>query len=396
MGVFKIRHSGCGFGAIQLKDSTMPRQRLAVFTPQVGSWSETFIRRHTNDLAPGQTVAVTYAVDGSAWTLTCDRLILSDIPRWKPDRLIPSLMRRLGKEMPMAKSRVRDYLLDKQATVIMAEYLDFAMKWLPLAQDMGLRFFAHGHGYDFSHCLTLPKWRSAYLRLNDSQGIIVPSHYAKNRLVDMGLLENKILVVPYGTDVPPSTPFRDISDIIRCLAVGRFVQKKGPMLTLKALRIATGAVKNLRFDYIGDGPLLESAKDFCRKTGLNGRVTLHGPQPHHVVQEFMRRSDIFIQHSVRDPESGDEEGLPVAILEAMAHGLPVIATRHAGIPEAVQDGITGLLVEERDYSAMADHLIMLSRQTDIRVQMGQSGWERARRLFSWEHEREELRRIFAL
>ena len=86
----------------------------------------------------------------------------------------------------------------------------------------------------------------------------------------------------------------------------------------------------------------------------------------------------------------------MAILEAMAQALPVVSTRHAGIPEAVVEGSTGLLVEEGDAGAMADCLLTLSKDADLRARLGLAGWRRARERYSWEQERASLLDIFGL
>jgi len=104
----------------------------------------------------------------------------------------------------------------------------------------------------------------------------------------------------------------------------------------------------------------------------------------------MDAAHIFVQHSMIDSETGDEEGCPVAILEAMSHSLPVVSTWHAGIPEAVVDGTTGYLTEEGNTVAMAERIVALVQDPVLRRQMGISGWERAREHFSWEKEKMKL------
>jgi len=83
----------------------------------------------------------------------------------------------------------------------------------------------------------------------------------------------------------------------------------------------------------------------------------------------------------------------VAILEAMAHALPVVATRHAGIPESVQETKTGLLVDESDIVSMAEHIVTLARDEALRRSMKLAGWQIARENFTWEREREELLKV---
>ena len=109
----------------------------------------------------------------------------------------------------------------------------------------------------------------------------------------------------------------------------------------------------------------------------------------------MMSASIFVQHSVTAP-NGDKEGLPVAILEAMSSGLPVVSTRHSGIPEAVEHGVTGFLVGEGDVNAMTEALITLYRNPDLRQTMGTAGRDRAVALFSRDTSLARLRNVIGL
>jgi glycosyltransferase involved in cell wall biosynthesis len=278
----------------------------------------------------------------------------------------------------------------------MGEWLDWSLPWVQLAQRSGMRFFGHAHGIDISKQLRDPKWRAGYVQYNQASGVITMSQVSRDRLLDLGLEPTKVHVVTYGVEVPDQPLPRAENRSIRCVAVGRMVAKKAPILTLDAFRRAAETCPSLRLDYVGDGQLLAAAIQFVRAFDLGDRVTLHGGRPNEFVQELMKRSDIFLQHSMVDPETGDEEGLPVAILEGMARGLPVVSTRHAGIPEAVVEGKTGYLVDEGDSHGMADRLIMLARDPDLRFRMGQAGWHRVKEHFSWEKEKCELLAILGL
>jgi colanic acid/amylovoran biosynthesis glycosyltransferase len=110
----------------------------------------------------------------------------------------------------------------------------------------------------------------------------------------------------------------------------------------------------------------------------------------------MKQADMFLQHSMTDPETGDQEGLPVAILEAMANSLPIISTKHAGIPEAVLDSNNGFLVDEGDSKNMAQKIISLTKDPDLRATMGFNSWRRAKNEFSWDNERSKLKQIMSL
>lgn len=280
--------------------------------------------------------------------------------------------------------------------VILSQYLDQSLKWLAVARNLGARFFAHAHGYDVSKALRNPKMCREYLRLNAADGIITMSESSRWRLVDLGLNSNRIHVIPYGVDIADPPSLTERGESVRCLAVGRMVRKKGPLLTLGAFRRALINCSRLRLDFVGDGELYEDARKYICDHGLAERVKLHGGQPHHVVQDLMKQADVFLQHSMIDPETGDEEGLPVAILEAMAAGLPVLSTRHAGIPEAVVEHQTGYLVDEGDSDGMVRLLVKLGEDAELRRRLGRAGWERAQQRFSWHHERKALLKLLGL
>jgi len=222
------------------------------------------------------------------------------------------------------------------------------------------------------------------------------SQFSRANLINLGLDAAKIHVIPYGVDVPATPLNRTEQETVRCLTAGRMVAKTAPILTLDAFRRAALAFTKLHLDYVGAGELLPAAQQFVRAFNLHDQVTLHGGQSSEYVHELMEKADVFLQHSMTDPDTGDEEGLPVAILEAMACGMPVVSTRHTGIPEAVLDGITGYLVNEGDSIAMADCLVTLARDAELRFQMGAAGWYRAKQHFSWERERVGLLGVLGL
>lgn len=349
-----------------------------MFVPELGARSETFIQRHVQDLLPGATLAI----GGPPGPDT--------IRDWDADGPLVDLgamsdLRSVGRW-------IRDYGVQ----VLLGEYLDASLAWLGLAQELSLRFFAHAHGYDVSRCLREPVHRREYLRYREAAGVITMSEWSRARLIDLGLPPDRIHVIPYGVDVPDAVAERPLREGATVLAVGRMVAKKAPIVTLDAFRRAGQALPGLRFDYVGAGPLRPAVLQFVAAFGLGDRVLLHGGQPNATVRRLMDTADIFVHHGMTDPDTGDEEGLPVVILEAMAAGLPVVASRHAGIPEAVEDGVTGLLVDEGDSRGMADRIEQLARDRALRLRMGLAGWARARDCFSWSRERDDLLRLLGL
>jgi glycosyltransferase involved in cell wall biosynthesis len=167
------------------------------------------------------------------------------------------------------------------------------------------------------------------------------------------------------------------------LAVGRFVDKKCPDLTIAAFAAAARRHPEARLRMIGDGPLLEPCRALAKRLGVEAQVSFLGPQPPDVVRQQMQHARAFVQHSAEAP-TGDSEGLPVSILEASASGLPIISTRHAGIPEVVLENETGVLVDERDIVEMTAAMVRLIEDPALAGRMGEKGRARVAAEFAIE------------
>ncbi|MCS6933894.1 MAG: glycosyltransferase family 4 protein [Chitinophagales bacterium] len=375
-----------------MKKTVLP---LAVFCPGLGHRSETFIHKHVNELYPGKTLAVSCLNFTGDWSTT-----------QPTHNLCPPRRQNL---LQAFKSRVYHYIgyspdlnalkrsLKKYGVqVIMSEFLDWSVQWIDVANELGIRFFAHAHGTDINVRLREEQWRREYLKYNQTNGIITISEFSKRQLIAAGIREEIIRVVPCGTEPLEHFTPRELRDKITCISVGRMIPCKSPVYTIDAFRRAAEKDSRLDFTYIGAGPYLQAAQQLVHAFQMHDKIHVTGGLPHQQVLELLQQADIYIQHSVEDTENGMAEGLPVSILEAMGHGLPVVATRLTGIPEAVEDGVTGFLVEPGDSAAMAECILRLASDSALRHRMGRAGWERVRDLFSWEIERKKLLDILGL
>ncbi len=354
---------------------------LAVCVPVIGMASETFIRRHATELAPGETVVIARrrAPEAErAWDVDGPVLLLDDlVDEWGDER---------------ERSAVAAFVSEHGVRSVLTEFLDVWAPFVATLRASGARCVAHGHGYDVTMRLRDPWWRSEYSAYAGFDRVVTMSQISCERLVtEVGLPADRVIAVPYGVDVPRTPAMRTQSRTVQCLAVGRMVAKKAPQQTASAFAQAAGLDPALRLTMVGDGPLLGEVRELVERLGIGDRIDLVGAQDNPRVLELMEASDIFVQHSVVDPDTGDEEGMPVAILEAMARSLPVVSTRHAGIPEAVEDEGSGLLVDEGDVAGMATAIGRLAEDPQLRVRMGARGYEIARSRFSWEAERAALR-----
>ena len=251
---------------------------LAVFAPIIGGRSETFIQRHIQELLPGGTVVVADTPDGpygGHWNVDCPSLFLHQIQyRSLKRQIVQAVACKLGWKPKEHEAIVKGFLQEHGVQVIIGEYLDWSRPWLDLAQELGIRFLGHAHGYDISMRLRDPHWCAEYREYNQADGVITISEISRTRLIDIGLDVAKIHVIPYGVSVPSQPLRRSEQDIVRCIAVGRMVAKKAPILTLDAFRRATEACPELRLDYISAGELLPAVQQFIYAFNLSFRYCL--------------------------------------------------------------------------------------------------------------------------
>ena len=147
-------------------------------------------------------------------------------------------------------------------------------------------------------------------------------------------------------------------------AVGRLVEKKGFADLLQAVALMVAAGRDVRLDLVGTGPLQEALAEQVDQLGLARHVQLRGALPQGRVRDVVAGASVFAAPCVVS-EDGNRDGLPTVLLEAMALGTPCVATPVTGIPEVVVDGVTGLLVPERDPAALATALARLLDDRDL-------------------------------
>jgi glycosyltransferase involved in cell wall biosynthesis len=157
---------------------------------------------------------------------------------------------------------------------------------------------------------------------------------------------------PFVSHAPPE------SGTVRALTVASLREKKGHRVLFEALAQGGPALERIELDLVGDGPLRAELEAHAERLGLADRVRFHGDLTEHAVAAMLVRADMFVLPSVVE-KSGDTEGIPVALMEAMAAGLPVIGSRLAGVPELVTHGETGLLTEPGDASDLVAQLTLM-------------------------------------
>jgi glycosyltransferase involved in cell wall biosynthesis len=245
----------------------------------------------------------------------------------------------------------------------------------------------HFRGSDLSAWTKFGAQKMRYRRLmRIASGAIVKSQPMRQTLLDLGMESERILISASGANAQLFHSSAPGSAPPVFLAVGRFVDKKGPLFTIRAFAQLVGQHPrtDLALWMVGEGPLQQQAKALVRELGLESVVRFWGAQPQQKVAELMREARGFVQHSVVAPD-GDSEGNPVAVMEAQLSGLPVVATRHAGIPEVVRHGESGWLVAEADVAGMAAGLQRLVEDPGLAQRWGEAGRRRIQERFTIDH-----------
>lgn len=231
------------------------------------------------------------------------------------------------------------------------------------------------HGYDITKYLQDYE-KNPYKNLFDIGDLFLPiSENWQNKLIDLGCDEQKIIVHRMGVDcnkfsLTPRYPSADGQ--VRIVTIARLVEKKGVEYGIRAIAKLAKANQSIEYNIIGDGPLTSHLQEIIKKLGVESTVKLLGWKEQDEVIEILNNSHILLAPSVTS-QDGDQEGIPVVLMEAMAMGLPVISTQHSGIPELVQDAVTGFLAPERDVDVLADKLNYLIEHPELWLKMGQAG-----------------------
>ncbi len=246
-------------------------------------------------------------------------------------------------------------------SLLHAHFAPDAVSALPLVERLSIPLVVTLHGYDVTVLDTVVKqsvrgrsylsrrrrlWRSA-------SAFICVSDFIRRKAIEAGFPEHKLLVHHIGVDCEAFAPADQQRQKNLILFVGRLVEKKGCEYVVRAVAELQKQQERVELVVIGDGPLRPSLEALSQELDLT--CTFLGSQPSAVVQKWVRTARIFCVPSVT-AATGDSEGLPLVLAEAQASGTPVVSSIHAGIPDVVRHGETGLLAPERDYQMLAEHL----------------------------------------
>jgi len=351
------------------------KNRIAMVSPSLNAYSETFIQEQKNGLK-GK-IFYYYGGEVPQYLEGFGKLNNSKIA-WST-----KIKRKLGfKTLSVAEMALMSSLQKNNIQVVLAQYGTTAHKIVDVCKKINIPLITHFHGYDASIEKVIKNCNYYKSVFEYSTCVFAVSQSMKKKIIELGCPEEKVIYNTYGPDemFVKIVPQFNKSTFI---AVGRFVNKKAPYYTILAFKKVYDQFPDARLVIGGNGELLEVCLNMVKALKLQDAVLLPGIIDRLQFVDYLSEGLAFIQHSVT-ALNGDQEGTPVAILEASAAGLPVISTKHAGIPDVIIEGKTGFLVDEHDVDDMAHKMILLLKNKELAKELGNNGKEKIKTDFTLE------------
>lgn len=294
-------------------------------------------------------------------------------------------------------------ILKKQTPkIIHSHYLTDAAFFHPLTKNLNIPKVCSCYGYDVS---VIPRKFGLLAKyyykkvFKEYDLFLAMTDEMKNDLLAIGCPKSKLMVHYHGID----TYFFDLqreyelkNGVFNILTIASLYPVKGHLSVLKAVKLFSKKNPEIevRYTIVGNGILKEKLEDFVKKNKLAEKIIFqpgikHGPE----FINFLNEADVFLHPSITTKEN-DKEGIPGAIVEAMASGLPVISTQHGGIPFIIENNKTGFLVKEHDSSSIAQYLELLYNNKDLRIKIGRNANKYAKSKLDLFEKAKDLKEIY--
>jgi glycosyltransferase involved in cell wall biosynthesis len=342
--------------------------KLIIFSPSLNAYSETFIHNHIKYLPFDKVILC--GTDISSLTHNNIPLLSNNYLNRIRKKIFKVIFKKDSNYLN--EKKLIEFLKKNKPDIILFEYGHIGALLHKYCCELNIPFIVHFHGNDASHIPTLTKLKKEYLDMfKHAKGIIAVSNSMVDRLYQLGAPSKKVFFNCYGVDIVLFHERVIIPEQITFLAVGRFVEKKAQQITLLAFNHFVKRIPNAKLRFIGDGELINSCKQLVTALNLEKKVEFLGIQTPNIIAQNMQEATAFLQHSVIGVD-GSAEGTPLAILEALAVGIPVISTRHEGIQDIIKDGHNGFLVDEFDWMGMARAMELVAEDKLLQTQLGRN------------------------
>lgn len=304
-------------------------------------------------------------------------LLITEVIHRDPITILRALnIFRYGKDSSTLKNLFYTIpFIGKKYDILHCHYGPVGLEYVILKNILRVKYLVAIHGFDITKFVK-QEGKDIYAPLFKSEVVFMPISLGwMNRLVELGCNRKKIIVHHMGIDLQKFTFYsREISQDkkVKILTVARLTEKKGLEYSIKAVNKTIQKYPDIEYKIVGDGPLRNEINKLTNNLKISKKVKLIGWKSSKEVRKLMKNSHIFILSSVT-ALNGDMEGIPVALMEAQASGLPVISTRYGCISEIVEDGKSGFLVPPENIEALTEKLTYLIEHPEIWLKMGKAG-----------------------
>lgn len=337
--------------------------RILQYLPDLNGNTTTFIRKQIELLAlKHQVYVLTNCVVNSEYRLSNVNYIHIPLAFLSPNKVLRKIywwLYKYGlwlsfKQQPFS-NKLKELLNEIKPDIIHCQFGD---NGLVLLENLSLQhstipFFIQFRGYDATQMpISFPLYWGKLNKVLQKKNVysIAVANYLYDHMDGLGFKPNKRRVLYSCTDISKFKRNKRESKHRTFVQISSFREKKGHKYTLLAFAAFLGMVSD-HYEYelvlAGEGELLEESKQLATELNIHENVKFIGKVTHDEGKQLLEDADFFVHHSITS-QSGDKEGIPNAIMEAMAMELPVIATYHSGIPELVENGVNGFLVKEMD------------------------------------------------
>lgn len=365
--------------------------------------TETFIGNQICSLESFKPIVMCHERDHDCPFSTSEVFCTMDLLK-EPSRTISNFSYKLIRHLTKKEANLFcDIAIEYNVKLLHFHYAVDTRYFLNFKKRLALPSIVSLYGYDVS---SFPKLYFGYGRKYLApiwtyfDKFLAMSEDMKNDLIKIGCPEDKILVHYYGIETEkflcPRRRYND-KEVLNILMCGTLEAKKAQRLALRALKkLETRGNTNRKFrmTIVGDGPMRSQLEKMVKNFNWREKVFFTGHIPYRgdrLVREY-HKADIFVLPSIT--AKGEKEGIPGTVVEAMASGLPVVSTYHAGIPEVIENLKHGILVKEKDVDGLAEAVKALIENSNLREKLGRAAAERASREFNVKKRIENLEKIY--
>jgi colanic acid/amylovoran biosynthesis glycosyltransferase len=283
------------------------------------------------------------------------------------------------------QKNIEQYFIKNNIKAVVANYAITAFPIMDICKRNNIPLIVHFHGWTAYRKSLLVKHEEDYKRMFAiASAVIVVSKDMYEQLQKLGCPKEKLTIIYYGFNDELFAYSDHSENDSTFLSVGRFCDTKNPHLTILAFHQVLQSLPAAKLNMIGgDENLLNSCIQLVKSLKIEERVSFLGIKSPEEVALEMQKAIAFVQHSATTIE-GEKEGTPVSIIEAMASGLPVVATRHAGIPDVIIENESGLLCNEFDLNEMAQLMLKIANDKALNQRIGKNASDSVHHHFTME------------